>query len=176
MHTLSIVLNLARSVSQELHFIILQPQEKMWSVNLDTIFYARQFNCIYHNFNLAYFGTFTIVRLVLTVGDQCTLFHHAFVFFFSNSLYLSRPLYFPTLYQIYVELEGAVLTSNSRVRIPIGADTNVFPSYSGVGYAIFPAYKVLLSKHLHKFVLIAIGKKPRCVGVNRIVLTCCAFF
>ena len=97
------------------------------------------------------------------------------MFFFLNSLSLSRPLYFPTLYQIYVELEGAVLTSNSRVRIPIGADTNVFPSYSGVGYAIFPAYKVTLFKVVHKIVLVVNGR-THFEGANRIVLACCVFF
>lgn len=58
-----------------------------------------------------------------------------------NSLYSSRAIYFPTLYHISAELEGAVLTSNTRTRVPIGADQDVFPNYSGVGYAIFPAYK-----------------------------------
>lgn len=58
-----------------------------------------------------------------------------------DSLFSSRPLYFPTLYQMSVELERAVLTTNSRVWVPIGADENRFPSYSGTGYAIFPAYK-----------------------------------
>ena len=62
-----------------------------------------------------------------------------------HSLYSSRATYFPTLYHIYAELEGAVLTSNTRTRVPIGADVDVFPSYSGIGYAIFPAYKVLYS-------------------------------
>ena len=99
------------------------------------------------------------------------------VLFFFNSLSLSRPLYFPTLYQIYVELEGTVFTSNSRVRIPIGADTNVFPSYSGVGYAIFPAYKVLLSKHLHKIFLIDCHWKNALRGSKSYSIdTCYAFF
>ena len=64
-------------------------------------------------------------------------------FYFLRSLYSSRAIYFPTLYHIFAELEGAVLTSNTRTRVPIGADEDVFPNYSGVGYAIFPAYKVL---------------------------------
>ena len=36
-----------------------------------------------------------------------------------------------------------MLTSNTRTRVPIGADGDVFPNYSGIGYALFPAYKVL---------------------------------
>ncbi|KAJ7326565.1 Laminin subunit [Desmophyllum pertusum] len=58
-----------------------------------------------------------------------------------NSLYSSRAKYFPTLYHIFVELEAAVLTSNTRIRVPIGADDHVFPFFSGTGYAMFPAYK-----------------------------------
>lgn len=64
-------------------------------------------------------------------------------FYFLRSLYSSRAIYFPTLYHIFAELEGAVLTSNTRTRVPTGADEDVFPNYSGTGYAIFPAYKVL---------------------------------
>ena len=52
-------------------------------------------------------------------------------------------MYFPTLYHIFAELEGADLMSNTRTRVPIGADEDVFPNYSGIGYAIFPAYEVL---------------------------------
>lgn len=74
-----------------------------------------------------------------------------FVFVSFLSLYSSRPLYFPTLYQISVELERAVLTSNHRVRVPMGADRDVFPSFSGTGYAIFPAYKVLLPRLTRSF-------------------------
>lgn len=33
--------------------------------------------------------------------------------------------------------------SNTRNRVPIGADKDVFPNFSGIGYAMFPAYKVL---------------------------------
>ena len=33
--------------------------------------------------------------------------------------------------------------SNTRNRVPIGADEDVFPNFSGIGYAMFPAYKVL---------------------------------
>ena len=62
---------------------------------------------------------------------------------FPCSLYASRATYYPTLYHTYVELERAVLTSNTKIRVPIAADDNVFPSFSGVGYAIFPPYKVL---------------------------------
>nr|XP_058972202.1 laminin subunit alpha-like isoform X2 [Pocillopora verrucosa] len=58
-----------------------------------------------------------------------------------DSLYASRATYYPTLYHTYVELERAVLTSNTKIRVPIAADDNVFPSFSGVGYAIFPPYK-----------------------------------
>lgn len=58
-----------------------------------------------------------------------------------DSLYASRATYYPTLYHTYVELERAVLTSNTKIRVPIAADDDVFPSFSGVGYAIFPPYK-----------------------------------
>lgn len=70
-----------------------------------------------------------------------------------HSLFSSRPLYFPTLYQMSVELERAVLTTNSRVWVPIGADENRFPSFSGTGYAIFPAYKVMSHCFILFFVL-----------------------
>ena len=63
--------------------------------------------------------------------------------YFLRSLYSSRAIYFPTLYHIFAELEGAVLMSNTRNRVPIGADEGVFPNFSGIGYAMFPAYKVL---------------------------------
>ena len=52
-----------------------------------------------------------------------------------------------------VELERAVLTTNSRVLVPIGADENRFPSFSGTGYAIFPAYKVMSHCFILFFVL-----------------------
>lgn len=70
---------------------------------------------------------------------------------FTCSLYSSRATYYPTLYHTYVELERAVLTSNTKIRVPIAADDNVFPSFSGVGYAIFPPYKVLSSLLLGRF-------------------------
>lgn len=52
-----------------------------------------------------------------------------------------------------VELERAVLTTNSRVWVPIGADENRFPSFSGTGYAMFPAYKVMSHCFILFFVL-----------------------
>ncbi|PFX27901.1 Laminin subunit alpha [Stylophora pistillata] len=52
-----------------------------------------------------------------------------------------RATYFPTLYHTYAELERAVLTSNTKIRVPIAADDGVFPSFSGVGYAFFPPFK-----------------------------------
>ena len=52
-----------------------------------------------------------------------------------------------------VELERAVLTTNSRVWVPIGADENRFPSFSGTGYAISPAYKVMSHCFILFFVL-----------------------
>ena len=70
---------------------------------------------------------------------------------FPCSLYASRATYYPTLYHTYVELERAVLTSNTKIRVPIAADDDVFPSFSGVGYAIFPPYKVLSSLLLGRF-------------------------
>ena len=44
-----------------------------------------------------------------------------------------------------------MLTSNTKIRVPIAADDDVFPSFSGVGYAIFPPYKVLSSLLLGRF-------------------------
>ena len=85
----------------------------------------------------------TASLFLLTGSDRQQLARPLIPFYFLRSLYSSRAIYFPTLYHIFAELEGAVLTSNTRTRVPIGADEDVFPNYSGVGYAIFPAYKVL---------------------------------
>ena len=56
-----------------------------------------------------------------------------------------------------------MLTSNTKIRVPIAADDNVFPSFSGVGYAIFPPYKVLSSLLLGAFVVVvwALGRMGR---------------
>ena len=72
--------------------------------------------------------------------------------------------------QIYVELEEAVLTSNSRVRVPIGADGNVFPSFSGSGCVIFPPYKVLFCYVLQ--IVFVLWSTARSVANNRMTCAC----